>query len=310
MGDICFYIIATAHSAQRAQRTDEAHFLGNHSLSQINYENVLHTFITAAEWLWKSEPTAWMGEQASENDCGAVMVTGSCAIPFHSFFWAFHATGPTGRRPFKVKRIAENSQQNVALLRAGRLFQQKWCARAFFSLSFLFSSLLFTLCCLCCFWFIWCALYCVLVRPVLEWTLNTVDAANTPEKFFSLMRVRKRIFRQGFLRVFFLLFRSLHFVFRLVCWKRDCWKKSAQISSAALWRRRRRRREESQRHRLCGVEIFLMPLFLCTRLSRWDWTRNETGIAPEIIYDNRMFLMAMPRSPHTIPFCSIQIILF
>lgn len=41
------------------------------------------------------------------------------------------------------------------------------------------------------------------MRPVFERTLNTVDAANTPEKFFSLMRVRKRIFRHGFLCVCF-----------------------------------------------------------------------------------------------------------
>lgn len=219
-----------------------------------------------------------MGERAGENDCGAVMATGSCAIPFHSFFWAFYGTGPTGRRPFKVKRKAENFTAKCSTIACRALVSAKMmcAARFFFSLFFFrrFSSLGAAAACVA---FDLYGVLCIVYLCDLFWSEHwTRSTRPTLRKSFShSCACEKESFAMGFCVCFSFSF-STFCVSVSLAENEIVERNPLEYRSAALWRRRRRR-EESQRHRLCGVEIFLMPLFLCARLSlrlNAKWNEN------------------------------------
>lgn len=197
------------------QRTHEEHCPGNHSLSQINYENVLHTFITAAEWQRES----WLA--ACERGHGKW---------YHvQFFLCFRvlccAVGPTGRRPFKAKQKAETSTAKCSTIACRALVSAESCA-FFFLLRLPSAGVAFDLC---------GALCIVYLRDLFE--VNARSAGKTPEKFSSLTRVRKRIFRSA-------LFFFFHFRFSVSSPVNAIVDRNPLVNSV---QRRQSRRKESQR---------------------------------------------------------------
>lgn len=242
---------------------------GNHSLSQINYENVLQTFIT------ETPNGNEKADAACERDNGKwyhvqFLCSFSCIIMLCRI-------GPTGRRPFKVKQKAETSTAECSSIACRALVPPELCAFFFSPYSHYVCSLLVLL-----------LIYVVLV--VLCTCATCVkrtqrSAGNTPEKFFSLTRAFEK---ESFVRCcFFFSPFSVSFAVnaivdrnRVVQWRRNRRKEKVNAPSS-VWRRNVFNATFSCR--------FLYARFL---VASWDWRRKETRIAPEIIYDNRMFLMA------------------
>lgn len=117
----------------------------------------------------------------------------------------------------KSSEKQKTSQQNVALLRAGRLFQQKWCARRVFCSLFFFrrfSSLGAAAACVAFdLYGVLCIVYLCDLFSSEHWTRSTRPTLR--KSFSHSCACEKESFAMGFCVCVF-LFRSLHFVFRLV----------------------------------------------------------------------------------------------